>query len=99
MEVFVFFIYKMTLLGRIVGGSKLTPYDSNCSESVCVHVYVCSSGGFCVHGERLCLRKRTSDRATGPSAGNRCENDEHRIAEGMCQKADITLHTTPTRTR
>lgn len=40
MEVFVFFIYKMTLLVRIVGGSKLSPYDSNWSKSLCVWVFV-----------------------------------------------------------
>lgn len=38
LDVFVCFIYKMTLLGKIVGGSKLTPYDSNCSKSLCVCV-------------------------------------------------------------
>lgn len=53
----------MTLLVRIVGGSKLTPYDSNCSESVCVCVFVqvcvlvcleCS--GVCVSGHQTELQ-------------------------------------------
>lgn len=63
MEVFVFFISKMTLLVRIVGGSKLTPYDSNCSESVCVCVFVlvcmlvCAKhSGVCVSGHQTELQ-------------------------------------------
>lgn len=39
----------MTLLVRIVGGGKLTPYDSNCSE-FCMCVRVCAS----VHA-RVCV--------------------------------------------
>lgn len=67
MEVFVSFIYKMTLLVRIVGGSKLTPYDSNCSESECVCARVCAR----VHARWAlwCLRERTSDGASGLRQG------------------------------
>lgn len=92
MEVFVFFIYKMTLSGSIVGGSKLTPYDSNCSECVCA----CMDAY--VRGAQSCLRERTSDGATGPTAGNRGEVDKLRIAQGICQRGDITPHITPTQT-
>lgn len=43
MEVFVFFIYQLTSLVRAVGGGKLTPYESNCSEiSIRVCVRVCA---------------------------------------------------------
>lgn len=55
MEVFVFFIYKMTLLVRIVGGSKLTPYDSNCSNSVCVCVFVRVCMLVCVGCSGVCV--------------------------------------------
>lgn len=80
-----FFIYKMTLLVRIVGGSKLTPYDSNCSESVCVRVCA-ESSGVCVSGHQTELQGL---RHCG-------EVDKVRIAEGRCQRGDITLHITPT---
>lgn len=94
MKVFVFFIYKMTLLVRTVGGSKLAPYDSNCSKSLCVCVSVRVHAH--VRGVQWCLRERTSDRATRPTAVNRGEVEELRIAEGRCQRGDITLHVTPT---
>lgn len=55
MEVFVFFICKMTLLVRIVGGSKLTPYDSNCSKSVCVCVFVRARVLVCVECSGVCV--------------------------------------------
>lgn len=45
------------------------------------------------------LRERTSDGATGPTAESCGEVDELRIAEGRCQRGDITLHITPTQTR
>lgn len=87
LQKFVFFIYKMTLLVRIVGGSKLTPYDSNCSESVSVCVSVCAEqSGVCVSGHQTELQGL---RHCG-------EVDKVRIAEGRCQRGDITLHITPT---
>lgn len=85
MEIFVFFIYQMTLLVRIVGGSKLTPYDSNCSKSVCVCVFALA----CivrVCRVQWCLRERTSDGATGPTAGNCGEVDKVKIAWGQMSK-------------
>ena len=103
MKVSVVFIYKMTLLVRIVGGGKLTPYDSNCVEAMCacaLRVCVCARPG--VHagvlGVQRCLRERTSDRATGPTARSRGKVDKLRIAEGRCQRGNITLRITPTRT-
>lgn len=45
----------MTLLVRIVGGSKLTPYDSNCSESVCVCVLVRVCVLVCVECTSVCV--------------------------------------------
>lgn len=68
----------MTLLGSIVGGSKLTPYDSNCCDSLSVCVCPCMYA--CAHGVQSCLRERTSDGATEPTAGNRGEVDKLRIA-------------------
>lgn len=82
---FVFFIYKMTLLVRIVGGSKLTPYDSNCSESLCVLV--------CAECSGVCVSVHQTELQGLRHCG---EVDEVRIAEGRCQRGDITLHITPT---
>lgn len=95
MEVFVFFICKMTLLVRTVGGSKLAPYDSNCSKSVCVCVCVPACVLVCAECSGVCVSGK-SDGATGPTAGSCGEVDEVRFAEGKCQRGDITVHITPT---
>lgn len=95
MEVFVFFIYQMTLLVRIVGGSKLAPYDSNCSISVyvCVLVLACvlvcaARSGVCVSGHQTALQ--------GLRRGTAARWIRSKLHEGKCQRGDIIVYITPT---
>lgn len=53
LEAFAFFIYAMTLLGKIVGGSEFTPYDSNCGDSLCASVRVGML--FCTESTCVCV--------------------------------------------
>lgn len=95
MKVCVFFIYKMTLLGKsweVVSSQHITLIEAN----VCV--FLCLCGHVCVQEEQLCLRERTSDKATGPLAGNSRAKHRHKTAEGKSQKGDIALPVTPTQT-
>lgn len=90
----------------LFSSSTKWPYWLESWEAVSSHhmtlIAMCVRAGASVHahvfGVQWCLRERTSDRATGPTARNRGEVDKLRIAEGRCQRGDITLHNTPTQT-
>lgn len=95
MEVFVFFIYQMTLLVRIVGGSKLTPYDSNCSKSVCVCVFVLVCMFVCAECSGVCVSGHQTE-LQGLQQGTAARWISSEFHEGKCQRGDIIVHITPT---
>lgn len=66
---------------EVVSSYHITLIEANVCVCVCGHV--------CVLEEQLCLRERTSDKATGPSAANSREKYRHETAEGKSQKKEI----------
>lgn len=74
----------MTLLVRTVGGTELTPYESNCCKSCKSFICVLRLCVVCVCCVQQCLRERTSDPA--PAVGNCVEVNKVGIAGGQMSK-------------
>lgn len=74
---------------RFVGGTKLTPYDSNCSKSVYAHLclFVCAErSGVCVSGHQTKLQ--------GLQQGTAVRQIRSELHEGKCQRDDNITHFT-----